>query len=209
MSNLIGPKDHITWLSSNTRLDGITEIRWAMPNGEKRMTVQMTAGPTLLQRTWDLLDAKMEVIMVKPELGRDDTTSWMEAKQQARGIAEVLAMFMVPHFSTADEIAREAVARYKARQSGDTEYETAGLGSRRYEPPAATILERANERRSAPAATKTRRQPVKRAATGNKIPDGAVNTVKNAISGGMFTLAQVAKTYSMTEAEVKSQLGLA
>lgn len=205
-SNLIGPRDHTAWLSEYTRLDGISEITWAMPNGEKRVTLQMTAGPTLLQRTWDLLDAEVDLIF-------DPSGEYIEYhKNRARAIAEVLAMFMVPHFASADEISKEAMKRRKAREAGDTEYETAGLGSRRYEPPAAAILERAREQgRNAPAKTKTRAPRTPRRVqqpTGKRIPEQAIETAKQGISTGMFTVAQIATGYGMTEAEVKAQLGL-
>lgn len=204
-SNLIGPRDHTAWLSEYTRLDGISEITWAMPNGEKRVTLQMTAGPTLLQRTWDLLDAEVDLIF-------DPSGEYIEYhKNRARAIAEVLAMFMVPHFASADEISKEAMKRRKAREAGDTEYETAGLGSRRYEPPAAAILERAREQgRNAPAKTKTRapRTPRTQPPSGKRIPEQAIETAKQGISTGMFTVAQIATGYGMTEAEVKAQLGL-
>lgn len=204
MSNLMAPRDAVTWLSENVRLDGISEIRWAMPNGEKKVTVQMSAGPTLLQRTWDLLDAKVNFIMddslnAAPEKER--------AKYEARGIADVLAMFMVPHFATSDDIVREAMRRYKAREAGDTEYETAGLGSRRYEPPAAVVMARADEARK-PAKTKTRAPSTPRA-TGKKIPDAAIETSLKGIQSKMFTPAQIGSMYGMTAAEVKAQLGLA
>lgn len=206
MSNLIGPRDHITWLSVNVRLDGVTEVRWALPNGEVRMTVQMTAGPTLLQRTWDLLDAEMNAIIAN-QFGDDDIL--LKHKTRARAIAEVLAMFMVPHFSTPEDIAREAQRRHLARVDGDTEYETPGLGSRRYEPPAAAILERADEaRRSAKTKTRVPRTPRTPQPSGKRIPDQAVETSKQGISTGMFTPAQIGQMYGMTAAEVKAQLGL-
>ena len=128
-------------------------------------------------------------------------------KIRARAIADVLAMFMVPHFTTSDQIAKEAVARYHARQAGDTEYETAGLGSRRYEPPAAVVMSRAEEARK-PAKTKTRAPSTPRP-TGKKIPDAAIETSLKGIQSKMFTPAQIGSMYGMTAAEVKAQLGLA
>lgn len=155
----------------------------------------MAAGPTLLQRTWDMLDSHME------ELTRTDidTQAKLVIASKARAVAEVLAMYMPPHFNTADEIAREAKRRWEAKQKGET-YETPGLGSRAYEPPPGTPIRSLDEK---PA----RKTTVSRK-SGKQIPEAALENVKKAVDSGMFTIQMVAKTYGMTNDEVATQLGL-
>jgi len=96
----------------------------------------MAGGPTLVQQMWDLLDARTAELM-KPVPDEEILTT----RGQARGIAQCLALFMQPHFSTADDVVREAVKRYKAKQEG-TDYETPGLGSRSLESPPLFIAPR-------------------------------------------------------------------
>lgn len=79
---------------------------------------------TLVQQMWDLLDEEMNGAM-------QDIPG---TKIRARAIAECVAIFMVPFFTTADEVAKEALKRYKAKQAGE-EYETPGIGARKYERP--------------------------------------------------------------------------
>lgn len=55
-------------------------------------------------------------------------------QNQARGMAEALAILMPPFFSTGDEIAQEALVRWQARQKGE-DYETPGIGRLRFAVP--------------------------------------------------------------------------
>lgn len=161
----------------------------------------MGAGPNLLQKTWGLLDAEVDLIK---DPGGQEFVEYHKAK--ARGIAEVLALFMPPHFTTGDEIVREALRRYNARTSGDNEYETAGLGSRRLEPPPGATRQTSQKQapqkevRTVPAGSRTR--AVK------EIPSSAVDTSRKGIEQGMFTVAMIAKMYGTTEEQVVSQLDL-
>jgi hypothetical protein len=159
----------------------------------------MGAGPTLLQQVWDMLDVEVDLIYSERIEFKD------YHKHRARMIAEVLALFMPPHFRTPDEVAREGIKRYKAREAGDDRYETAGLGSRAFEPPPAAVAAAAEFRTSS-------RTPAKRSApkpSGKSVPDSALPAVKQALETGMFTVAQIAKTYGMTEDEVKAQFSIA
>lgn len=83
---------------------------------------------TLLEEVWKKVDDDMLSLM-QPEANTD----YAALKARLRAFAEVLAIFMKPHFTTADEIAREARRRYDHRN--DPEYCTAGLAQRRLEPP--------------------------------------------------------------------------
>jgi len=107
--------------------------------------VSWSVTKTLVQEMWELLDS--EVNQLKG--------TWIEGKwtepnphgvhteyhqYRARAIAECLAIFMRPFFDTADDIVKESIKRWEARRDRDTEYETAGLGHRRYETAAAAHL---------------------------------------------------------------------
>lgn len=209
---MYAPLDATAFLSLRSRLDGIQEIRWATRSGGRKTTYEyspfqtsrgdfiMPEGPSLLQRTWYMIDTEMQIIK-DPNAERDTV---LKAKVRARTLAEVLAMFMVPHFSTPDEIASEAMRRWQARESGDNEYETVGLGLRKYEPPPSSP-NKYEEQVEGKKSTKKKSAPK---STGHRIPEAAVATSKQAIEMQMFTVAQIAKSYSMTEAEVKAQLGL-
>lgn len=86
---------------------------------------------TLVEQVWAKVDEDMLALM-QPEAHTD----FAALKARLRAFAEVLAIFMTPHFTTADEIAREAKRRYDNRM--DPEYCTPGLNQRRYEPPPGT-----------------------------------------------------------------------
>lgn len=206
---MYAPNGAVAVLSSLSRLDGIHEIRWALADGSKVTTLEytphatgsenMAAGPTLLQRTWDMLDMHTHDLLSNLDM---DPMGRLTIASKARAIAEVLAMFMPPHFATADDIAREAKRRWLAKQNGET-YETPGLGSRAYEPPPGSPIRSVGDK---PA----RKTTVKKVAssTGKLIPDSALENVRKALDTKMFTVAMVAKTYGMTEPEVVAQLGL-
>jgi hypothetical protein len=102
----------------------------------------------LVEKCWIKLDAVMDKLMIETKAGKVDKPQLGESiwrsvdaqikverlKGEARGMAELLAEFMVPFFRTGDEIAAEAGRRWKARQSGE-DYTTPGLGSRAFEFP--------------------------------------------------------------------------
>lgn len=201
----LAPVGAVAPLGEFARADGIHELRWAMADSSRKVTFEyypfdrrsegMGAGPTLLQRVWDMLDAEVNEIQA-PGIHSNEYH-----KIRARALADVLAMFMVPHFTTSDEIVKESLRRYKARIDGDTEYETAGLGSRRFEPPPGTDQIKYTDSK-----------PIKQTApksSGNRIPESGIKSVHTGLSTGMFTLPMIAKMYKMTEAEVKEQLGIA
>lgn len=101
---------------------------------------------SLVSQCWEDLDELMDQLMIpagkveNPKLGQsiwrstDDHIKYERVKGQARGMAVLLARFMVPFFSTPDDIAKEAKRRWEARQRGE-DYETPGLGSRKFEFP--------------------------------------------------------------------------
>lgn len=90
----------------------------------------------LVEQAWAQLDDQMdEMANLTQRISEAlaPASDLVEARGRARGKAEILALFMAPHFTTADEIRDEAIRRWQARQSGDRTYQTKGLGSRRTE----------------------------------------------------------------------------
>ena len=83
---------------------------------------------SILEKAWGELDR----VVADLKSGRDDIErDFLRGK--ARGIAEVLALFMPPHFRTPDEIARESMKRWQAATADPPQtHETPGLGSLRY-----------------------------------------------------------------------------
>lgn len=124
------PNEHC-FFTITTQLYSEAE-RWNKPKehgcprrGETKFGASVTES--LLMKAWAILDSHTGIVM---SMTRDhpDRPKWMG---QARGVAEVIALFMPPHFRTADEVVREAMKRYQAAQEG-REHKTPGLGDLKY-----------------------------------------------------------------------------
>lgn len=139
---------------------------------------------TLVVQVWDLLDADMTKLME----GEGDKAI---LKASCRAYAEVLAIFMVPFFHTADEIAREASRRYKAKKA-DEEYETPGLGSLKYMPPLGS------PERTVPKAAPAQSKSMFDAKT--------LAAIKFASESGIFKVEEIAKMYHVTVADIEKAL---
>lgn len=93
--------------------------------GETNFGASVTQS--LLEQAWGILDQHMAMVQ-SIEKGHPERENWMN---RCRGVAEVIALFMPPHFRTADEVAREAMKRWQAAQNGEPR-RTAGLGDLKY-----------------------------------------------------------------------------
>lgn len=195
------PRGAVAFLSLRSRPEGVTELSFATGTGTKAMILSvqpydrrpeaMGVNPNdVLLVTWNRLDEFTKWLMHGNE--DRDPADLLTGKAKARAYAEVLSTMMVPFFDNPDDIVREAIRRWENRDNPD--YETPGLGVKslaefEYKPIVKTI--------SGPKPT------------GNTIPLEALDSVKQAIELKMFTVKQIADSYSMTDREVKSQLGLA
>lgn len=161
-------------------------------------TLGWTVTLTTLEKCWIKLDAVMVELMEGhyPPIPTDESEDAdfrenperTRLKGVCRGMAEVLAEFMGPHFRTADEIAGEAKRRYDAKKAGE-DYETAGLGQLRYQPPP-------GDNKYAPKAPATQsRNPAPSPV--HKFTEDEVGSIKFAHESGMFTIDQLAKTYKV------------
>lgn len=156
-------------------IGGITHFGW-------------TVTLTTLEKCWIKLDSTMTELMEGKY--ENDPDEKIRLKGVCRGMAEVLAEFMGPHFRTPDEIAGEAKRRYDAKKAGE-DYETPGLGQLRYQAPSGdnkyAVTAKSNggiQRNPAPS-------PV------HKFTEDEVGSIKFAHESGMFTVDQLAKTYKV------------
>jgi hypothetical protein len=141
---------------------------------------------TLLQEGWAKLDDVIDAIYISTDLDDRDAL-----KAQAKGMSEILALFMVPHFTDSKSIAQEALRRYKARQAGDETYETPGLGSRATEQPSAS--------KYVPSAPKA-------VSIAISLTEGEQSMVREMIESGLFTVQALAKQLGKSEAEIQAVL---
>jgi hypothetical protein len=122
------PRNAIALLHMNGRGDhGTSELVYSLPDSgrasiltihthNRRPPDTMPIQPTdMLLHCWERLDFYVVQIMAPTPI--QQAAGDAGPKAAARAIAEVLAPMMVPFFTTADEIVREAVQRYKERDN--------------------------------------------------------------------------------------------
>lgn len=189
------PRGALALLSVVSRAHGVTELTFAMGGGVKStiLTVQshdrrpfeMGINPNdVLLNTWQRLDLYTEMIMT----GAGGEPEVLAAKAKARAYAEVLADFMPPFFTDPDEVVKEAIRRYKAREAEDDEYETPGLGVKSLD---------AFDKQPMKVDPRTVVIPV-------EINDKQRASIKLGLESKMFTVAQLAKTYGVKEAVIEA-----
>lgn len=150
--------------------------------------------PTTLEKVWLKLDAAVI------ELIEGDYSNAPEEKTRlmgvCRGMAEVLAEFMGPHFTTPDQISEECKRRYTAKKNG-IEYETAGIFGQRLAPPPGTPSKYETTRASAPKVSSTER-----------FKSEEIKAIKMAFEMGMMDVEQLAKMYKVTEPVIQAVISL-
>lgn len=151
------------------------------PGGETK--VSWSVAKTLVEQMWEMLDVEFSV------LAAEDFKNEVR-KARARAIAECIALFMKPHFVTADDVIREA----KKRHENGEEYETPGLGSRRYETEPPYTTGAVKPRRSAP------KPPAPKPA--KQLDEQTAKAIRFALESKMFTPEELAKTYSISVEDV-------
>lgn len=158
------------------------------PNIGGPTKVSWSVGKTLVEQMWDKLDETMEQVMVE---------QLAEAKVRARAIAECIVIFMEIYFPTTDDVAKEAVRRYNAKKNGDSEYETAGLNSRRYE---AAQREAVKHGQSAPTRTPDGKPVIDVA----RVPEQDRTAIKQALDLGMFSVPELSKIYKLKDEVIEA-----
>lgn len=167
---------------------------------------------TLVEHMWEKIDK--EFVILKTTL-KDELPESRDVANQTgrlRGMAEMIAIFMTPHFQDADSIARECSRRYKAKLAGEP-YETAGLGSRAQEPPAyqmsayaaetekakADVTRRAHQSAAAQKAAPARARSGTITKAEPKIDAETAQTIREMYATGRVTVKQFADLYSVSE----------
>jgi hypothetical protein len=198
VTGMYAPKSAEALLSVNCRYDGIHELRWALADKSRATTLsyhpypfkqfedeEMNVGRHLLLETWQLLDSKVNLIMEDTLNAAPEKSA---AKNEARGIAEVLAMFMKPFFESADDIVREAVKRHK----GGPDHETPGLAEKLWSPHTkwdGTPFDENKQKKSK-----------------SKLSDSDVQSIKDGIASGILDEKACASIFKVSIDEIKSVL---
>jgi hypothetical protein len=203
--SLRGPKNAMLLSVAGRVVTDTSVLRWRMPDSTIVETIEFkpyprsdrmseTQNEPLLYALWRLLDEKVaDVMVVAMDDERDPVT-----KGVARGVAEAIHLLMSKYYPTADDVAKEAVKRYKARQA-EVEHETPGLGEYLFNP-------HFNQDGSERTKTSTKVAP-KKAAFPKKpngtIPEKAIEGIKAALEAGVFTEEQICNIYSVTPEQLK------
>lgn len=138
-----------------------------------------SATVTLVRQLWEKLDAEVEQI-------KQGETNGEWHKARATAFAEAIVLFMQPFFPTTQSVSEEALRRYEAKANGDDEYETAGIGSRRYE-----AAVRQDKPRAAAAKTPPSMDP-------SRVGEKERIAIKQALSMEMFSVAELSKMYKLS-----------
>lgn len=143
---------------------------------------------SILEKCWIKLDAVLVELKEGNYDGQPDEK--VRLRGVCRGMAEVIAEFMHPHFTDADAVAAEAGRRYEAKLKGEP-YETLGLGHLKYAGP------RMDERNPGRFPVSADRMPPKPDKPAHNFTEEEVGSIKFAHESGMFTVEQLAKTYKV------------
>lgn len=219
LTNMYAPYGAKACLSACGRTDGITELRWAMEDGTRKTTIEfhpyprkvdMNAGESLLRKTWELLDSKVHVILREPNGPGDNAIEAADrerARIEARGVAEVLAIHMKPFLTDTDDVVKEAVKRYKAKQAGER-HETPGLSEHLWDPNTnwdGSPRVKVASPKSRPAAKPATRPKVDSAST-KTLSSEEAEGIKSAVESGMFTKEDVAGMFKVSLATVEAAI---
>jgi hypothetical protein len=148
------------------------------------------------EQLWDRLDLLMDDFK---ESG--DQTAQLVLKAQMREIGFALHLMMRPHYEDVTAIAKEAAKRWRIRQGIQPFEETPGYQFNP-PPPGTKAYERGVMQEDAPqvekASTRRTRKP-----KGTTLSEQDKQAVKMAARSGSFEIELIAKTYSITVAEVE------
>lgn len=158
---------------------------------------------TLVHKMWATADLVMDELVASMALQETEPTDErkediLKAQGKLRGICLCLAIFMIPHFTTEEEIAKEIRIRYRHRSKAE-DYETKGLGSRRYELPRS---EDEKPKVGSPERPRITLPPAPPKATKHSLGEMEIKAIKFAADSGMFSNADLAKTYKVSEAVI-------
>lgn len=159
---------------------------------------------TTVAKCWEKYDAAITELMegnYPPLLtGESEDADFRENPEKTRlkgvcrGMAELLAELMTPHFKTPDEIVGEGVRRYKAKKAGEDNYETPGLGGLAFAKQRSMEWKDGHQSSATPKPKAPRAAPVSQAA---KFKPEELKAIKAAKEMGMMNEAELAKMYKV------------
>lgn len=157
--------------------------------GPTRIGLMMSR--TKLDEAWLKLDVAV-VELIEGNLAPEEKTRLVGV---CRGMAELLAIFMQPHFDHPDQISAEAKKRYEAKKAGQDDYETPGLGGVRFAQPRTREWKEGINKSATPAQTKVN--------PADKFKPEEVKAIKAALDMGMMNEEELAKMYKVGVALIK------
>lgn len=189
-------------VSTKTYEEGVAQLtQHACPYIGGPTKIGLLVSRTQLVQAWEKLDSAVaELIEGKyPPIPTDESedADFRENPEKTRlvgvcrGIAEMLAIFMQPHFDHPDQISAEAKRRYTAKKNGE-DYTTPGLEPHHFAQPRSPEYKAANNKGATPVQPRNPApSPV------HKFTEDEVGSIKFAHESGMFTVEQLAKTYKV------------
>jgi hypothetical protein len=203
LTGLMCPFGATALLAVRSRPDGINELTWATPDGRKT-TLHFAAYPrkldmpeqaTLLNTLWSMLDYEIDEVMSPGAIDRE------YSKTRSRALCDGIAVLMAGFYADSDAVAREGLARHKARADG-TEHETPGLAESIWDPHT-----RWDGTPLAPETPQKARPIAKKIENNTPLPPEAIPAVKKALETKMMTISQIAAMYKVSEATVFAAVG--
>lgn len=81
----------------------------------------MPAGPSIIQKFWDELDAIVDTIITSRDKPMDpaEREEIQDLKGQARGLAKAIQIISVPHFEDENAVSKHAAKRWAAARDGE------------------------------------------------------------------------------------------
>ena len=204
-----GPKDARSLTNAYSHANGQRTLSWNTQRGKLDTIeyrtyprkVPMSSTEPLVYQCWQLLMSKVEVIL-KPPAGAGDNAleenAREMARQQARGVAQTLAILMQPFMADTDAVVKAAVKKYK-----DPDYEVPGLGEHLWDPmknPDGSWRTPVAEPKAKPVA---RPKPKVDNSSTKTLTAEEAEGVREAIKSGMFSEAEIASMFKVSVATVK------
>lgn len=134
---------------------------------------------------------KLDTALIELLEGNYDDAERTRLRGVCRGMAELLAIFMEPNFTDADQISAEAKRRYDAKKAG-LQHQTPGLEPLKFGTPTSPAQKAVYTKTPGPVQPRNPApSPV------HKFTEDEVGSIKFAHESGMFTAEQLAKTYKV------------
>lgn len=173
LTALQAPRGAQYLLSVHGTYEGTFELVFECNDREKKVVIQVAGAPGVVLKMWEKLDEAMTVIMEPP--GDPEKHA---AKIRARAFAEIISDCMQSFYPTPDDVAREAMARYK-----DESRETPGLAD-----------DKLTTNGVSSGGLKTT----------VKLPPEVEAGIKNALQSGAFSVEQLAELFKVSVETVES-----